>query len=342
MGLQGGWSAPAVGLVAKLCDSCKNSTAALFCRADLVFLCLPCDARIHAANKLTTRHERVWMCEVCDQAPAAVTCKADAAALCVACDADIHSANPLARRHERVPVEPFYDSAESIIVKSTAAAPSSAGAAINYLVPNGDVLSKTKDVNNDPASNWLIPNPNFNSKLQMDIAPDITKSSGDLFFPEMDLLLELDYPNSIHTISGPGTDGVVPVQTDPIPPPSLKMNHNISGPADQNCFDMDFCSSKFSSSFSYPTQSLSQSMSELFPTKTPYPIYRILSAEPPATAFLNRAMYRTLSGKKPATTFQNRAIYRTLSAGKPATTFRNPAHRSRQPLRVNQRLSSAD
>ncbi|KAM0963803.1 hypothetical protein ACFX1T_022781 [Malus domestica] len=261
MGLQGGWSAAAVGLVAKLCDSCKNSTAALFCRADLVFLCLPCDARIHAANKLTTRHERVWMCEVCDQAPAAVTCKADAAALCVACDADIHSANPLARRHERVPVEPFYDSAESIIVKSTAAAPSSAGAAINYLVPNGDVLSNTKDVNNDPASNWLIPNPNFNSKLQMDIAPDITKSSGDLFFPEMDLLLELDYPNSIHTISGPGTDSVVPVQTDPIPPPSLKMNHNISGPADQNCFDMDFCSSKFSSSFSYPTQSLSQSVS---------------------------------------------------------------------------------
>ncbi|PQQ04367.1 zinc finger protein CONSTANS-LIKE 5 [Prunus yedoensis var. nudiflora] len=122
MGIRaGGWRAMAGGLVAKSCDSCKNCAAALFCRADSAFLCLTCDAKIHAANKLATRHERVWMCEVCEQAPASVTCKADAAALCVTCDADIHSANPLARRHDRVPVEPFFDSAESIIVKTAAA-----------------------------------------------------------------------------------------------------------------------------------------------------------------------------------------------------------------------------
>ncbi|KAE8656646.1 Zinc finger protein CONSTANS-LIKE 4 [Hibiscus syriacus] len=60
---------------------------------------------IHAANKLASRHARVWVCEVCEQEPAHVTCKADAAALCVTCDRDIHSANPLARRHERVPEE---------------------------------------------------------------------------------------------------------------------------------------------------------------------------------------------------------------------------------------------
>ncbi|KAM1052383.1 hypothetical protein ACFX2B_033417 [Malus domestica] len=190
------------------------------------------------------------MCGVCQQAPAAVTCKADAAALCVSCDTDIHSANPIARRHEWVPVEPFYDAAESIVVKSTTG-PSSAAAALNYLVPNGDVVFNTKDIENNAASSWLIPNPNFNSKLHMDIAPDILKSSNDLIFPEIDSLLEFDYPTSVHTISGSGAcnDSVVPVQLDPIPPPSFNMNYNISGPADHNCFDLDFCRSKLYSSF---------------------------------------------------------------------------------------------
>lgn len=103
-------------LTAKLCDSCKTTSATVFCRADSAFLCLLCDSKIHAANKLASRHARVWVCEVCEQAPASVTCKADAAALCVTCDNDIHSANPLARRHERVPVVPFYDS--NVEVKS--------------------------------------------------------------------------------------------------------------------------------------------------------------------------------------------------------------------------------
>ena len=97
-------------MASKLCDSCKSATAALYCRPDAAFLCLSCDSKVHAANKLASRRARVWMCEVCEQAPAHVTCKADAAALCVTCDRDIHSANPLARRHERVPVTPFYDS----------------------------------------------------------------------------------------------------------------------------------------------------------------------------------------------------------------------------------------
>ena len=108
------------GMGARECDSCKNSPALLFCRADSAFLCRGCDGKIHGANKLASRHERVWMCEVCEQAPAAVTCKADAAALCLSCDADIHSANPLARRHDRVPVIPFY---ESPAVHQTADAP---------------------------------------------------------------------------------------------------------------------------------------------------------------------------------------------------------------------------
>ncbi|XP_075518147.1 zinc finger protein CONSTANS-LIKE 3-like [Primulina tabacum] len=93
----------------KICDACKTAHEAVFCRPDSVFLCTTCDANIHAANKLVSRHARV-----CEQAPASVTCKADAAALCTACDSDVHSVNPLAHRHERLPVIPFFNAASSM------------------------------------------------------------------------------------------------------------------------------------------------------------------------------------------------------------------------------------
>ncbi|PWA81472.1 zinc finger protein CONSTANS-LIKE 4 [Artemisia annua] len=92
-----------------LCDSCKTTSASLYCKADSAYLCIPCDTTIHHANKLASRHARVWLCDVCEHAPARVTCKADAANLCVDCDRDIHEVNPLARRHERVAAVEFYD-----------------------------------------------------------------------------------------------------------------------------------------------------------------------------------------------------------------------------------------
>lgn len=229
-GFGGGW-----GVAAKLCDSCKSEAAALFCRADSAFMCLTCDAKVHCANKLASRHERVWMCEVCEQAPAAVTCKADAAALCVTCDSDIHSANPLARRHERVPVEPFFDSAESIIK-----APLN-----NFLVVPTDHNNSRHHEDAIEAASWLIPNPNFGSKLVEE--PDVKP---DLLFSEVDPFLEFDYPNSFHSS---GTDSVVPVQTKPVSAPII--NHSS-----ENCFDIEFCRSKLTA-FNYPSQSLSQSVS---------------------------------------------------------------------------------
>ncbi|XP_045812090.1 zinc finger protein CONSTANS-LIKE 5 isoform X1 [Trifolium pratense] len=233
------WSVPP-----KLCDSCKITSAALFCRSDSAFLCINCDSRIHSANKLSSRHERVWMCEVCEQAPASVTCKADAAALCVTCDSDIHSANPLARRHERVPVEPFYDSAESVVKSSTAAA--AAAASFNFVVPTDDGYGQD-DV--ETAAAWLIPNPNFGSKLAE--TPDI--KTREMFFSDMDPFLDFDYSNNFqnNNCSNGLNDSVVPVQTKPIPVPI--MNHNSEG-----CFDIDFCRSKLSS-FNYPSHSISHS-----------------------------------------------------------------------------------
>ncbi|CAJ1944970.1 unnamed protein product [Sphenostylis stenocarpa] len=239
-GFRSGWSVPP-----KPCDSCKLASAALFCRPDSAFLCIACDSKIHCANKLASRHERVWMCEVCEQAPAAVTCKADAAALCVTCDSDIHSANPLARRHDRVPVEPFFDSADSIVKASAAAS-------FGFIVPSDDASASDAFATDDPdAAAWLIPNPNFGSKL-ID-APDI--KSKEIFYSEMDPFLDFDYSNSFHNNSA-GNDSVVPVQTKPSLAPPLINNHHQS----ESCFDIDFCRSKLSS-FNYPSQSISQSVS---------------------------------------------------------------------------------
>nr|AJO60875.1 CONSTANS [Annona squamosa] len=98
---------PGVGCWARMCDSCRSAACTVYCRADAAYLCAACDGKIHAANRLASRHDRVWVCEACERAPAAFTCKADAASLCVACDAEIHSANPLARRHQRIPILPI-------------------------------------------------------------------------------------------------------------------------------------------------------------------------------------------------------------------------------------------
>lgn len=235
-GFAGGWS-----VAAKPCDSCKSAASAVFCRPDSAFLCLACDSKIHCANKLASRHERVWICEVCEQAPAAVTCKADAAALCVTCDADIHSANPLARRHERVPVEPFLDSADSIVKSS----------ALGFLSSNDAGSDDTGGAcrhDEVEAASWILPNPNFSSKLME--GTDV-KTSGEIFFSEMDSFLDFEYPNPVHHSSA--TDSVVPVQTKPFAPPS------VINQSSENCFDIDFCRSKLSS-FNYPAQSLSQSV----------------------------------------------------------------------------------
>ncbi|KAJ1703540.1 hypothetical protein LUZ63_003319 [Rhynchospora breviuscula] len=142
------------GLESRRCDSCKTGAALLFCRADSAFLCDTCDARVHSANLLSRRHERVLLCEVCEQAPASVTCKADAAALCATCDSDIHSANPLSRRHERVPVVPFLDTPHS-----------GGSASVNRLFGQDEDGEANGEENEAEAESWILPNPNLNQNL---------------------------------------------------------------------------------------------------------------------------------------------------------------------------------
>ncbi|EEF46831.1 zinc finger protein CONSTANS-LIKE 4 [Ricinus communis] len=233
-------------MASKLCDSCKSATATLFCRPDSAFLCINCDSKIHAANKLASRHARVLICEVCEQAPAHVTCKADAAALCVTCDRDIHSANPLARRHERVPITPFYDSVSSVNNKPNA---------VNLLDDRyfSDVDGDAADVSREEAeaASWLLPNPP-NTKLVENSDPN----TGQYVFSDMDPYLDLDYGPGDPKLeaqeqNSSGTDGVVPV----------KSSKNVQAPfVNDNCFELDFTGSK-PFPYGYNAQCLSNSVS---------------------------------------------------------------------------------
>lgn len=47
------------GKTARACDGCLRKRARWFCAADDAFLCQACDASVHSANQLASRHERV-------------------------------------------------------------------------------------------------------------------------------------------------------------------------------------------------------------------------------------------------------------------------------------------
>lgn len=168
---------------ARACDTCRSAACTVYCRADMAYLCSSCDAHIHAANLLASRHERVWVCEACERAPAAFLCKADAASLCTSCDSDIHSANPLARRHHRVPILPI----PGLLYGPSAPRPGgfvtgNDAAADDLLTQEGDDADGEDE---DEAASWLLLNPSKNRENQIN-------ENGGLFGEVVDEYFDLD------------------------------------------------------------------------------------------------------------------------------------------------------
>ncbi|KAL2609144.1 hypothetical protein R1flu_027717 [Riccia fluitans] len=72
-------------------------------------LCNECDIRIHAANKLANKHQRVSLtgptesprCDICQEKSAFFFCLEDRALLCRDCDVSIHSATARSSAHQR-------------------------------------------------------------------------------------------------------------------------------------------------------------------------------------------------------------------------------------------------
>ncbi|XP_034706866.1 zinc finger protein CONSTANS-LIKE 2 isoform X2 [Vitis riparia] len=179
----GGW--------ARVCDTCRSAACTIYCRADSAYLCAGCDARIHAANRVASQHERVWVCESCERAPAAFVCKADAASLCATCDADIHSANPLARRHHRVPILPI----AGCLYGPPATDPGGTVVRSATEADNGFLGQETEETideeDEDEAASWLLLNPVKNNNGSSN-----NQNNGLLFGGEVDEYLDLVEYNS--------------------------------------------------------------------------------------------------------------------------------------------------
>ncbi|KAF3796698.1 B-box zinc finger protein 21 [Nymphaea thermarum] len=94
------------------CDVCSKEEASLFCCADEAALCKACDQRVHHANKLAGKHQRLPLhlppsskqsplCDICKEKRAFLFCQEDRAILCRDCDIPIHTANELTAKHNR-------------------------------------------------------------------------------------------------------------------------------------------------------------------------------------------------------------------------------------------------
>ncbi|KAF8103137.1 hypothetical protein N665_0188s0091 [Sinapis alba] len=92
------------------CNVCETAEAVVLCCADEAALCLACDEKVHAANKLAGKHQRVPLsvssssipkCDICQEATGFFFCLQDRALLCRKCDVAIHTVNPHVSAHQR-------------------------------------------------------------------------------------------------------------------------------------------------------------------------------------------------------------------------------------------------
>ncbi|XP_015868200.2 B-box zinc finger protein 22-like [Ziziphus jujuba] len=93
------------------CNGCQTAEANVLCCADEAALCWACDQKVHAANKLAGKHQRVPLsssssspmpkCDICQETIGYFFCLQDRALLCRKCDVAIHTANPYVSSHQR-------------------------------------------------------------------------------------------------------------------------------------------------------------------------------------------------------------------------------------------------
>ncbi|XP_044498086.1 B-box zinc finger protein 22-like [Mangifera indica] len=92
------------------CNVCEAAEAKVLCCADEAALCWECDDKVHAANKLASKHQRVPLsssstqmpkCDICQETAGFFFCLQDRALLCRKCDVAIHTANTFVSAHQR-------------------------------------------------------------------------------------------------------------------------------------------------------------------------------------------------------------------------------------------------
>ncbi|MBA0797192.1 hypothetical protein Gohar_007908 [Gossypium harknessii] len=93
------------------CNLCEAAVAKVLCCADEAALCLECDEKVHAANKLVSEHQRLPLfssssfqmpkCDICQEISGFFFCLQDRALLCRKCDVAIHTVNSVVSCHQR-------------------------------------------------------------------------------------------------------------------------------------------------------------------------------------------------------------------------------------------------
>lgn len=92
------------------CNVCEMAEATVLCCADEAALCWICDEKIHAANNLASKHQRVLLstsnsqmpkCDICQETVGYFFCLEDRALLCRKCDVAIHTVNTFVSSHQR-------------------------------------------------------------------------------------------------------------------------------------------------------------------------------------------------------------------------------------------------
>lgn len=92
------------------CDVCERAEALVLCCADEAALCWDCDQKVHAANKLAGKHQRLPLshpssqapkCDICQEKSGYFFCLEDRALFCRQCDVSIHTASPYVSSHQR-------------------------------------------------------------------------------------------------------------------------------------------------------------------------------------------------------------------------------------------------
>ncbi|MQM02048.1 hypothetical protein Taro_034807 [Colocasia esculenta] len=157
------------------CDVCERAEATVLCCADEAALCARCDDKVHAANKLAGKHQRVPLlsrssshnpnCDICQEKAGYFFCLEDRALLCRQCDVAIHTATPYVSSHQRFLVTGVRVGLQHHLLASCSAtnssahnggagATSSGGHSNNY---NGSMTSGSPGASNSSPERKFLP-----------------------------------------------------------------------------------------------------------------------------------------------------------------------------------------
>nr|DAD48152.1 TPA_asm: hypothetical protein HUJ06_018089 [Nelumbo nucifera] len=173
------------------CNACEAAEASVLCCADDAALCWACDEKVHAANKLASKHQRVPLsnsssqmpkCDICQETVGYFFCLEDRALLCRKCDVAIHTANNYVSGHQR-----FLLTGVKVGLESEEPVASSTKEKLNPAGRDVGVVSRNPgtECRPEPMSAGVVPrNERIISRLEPSSAGMVSRNIGTISRPE--------------------------------------------------------------------------------------------------------------------------------------------------------------